>query len=372
MVCKEPYLPYDRVKVSKAMDVKIDSMLLRTHDFYSDNDIEAMVGVEATKLDTQERQVSLSNGFTIKYDKVYIATGSKARLLGVEGGNLSNVVTLNNYVDSSITYGKLASDKHIVVLGVSFVGLEAASYCVSRVAKVTVIGRSDVPLAHVFGREIGGAIMKMFEEKGIEFRMSNGIKRCIGENGVLSSVELNSGEVLKADLAIIGIGSLLYTDFLKTSGVETNENGSVTVNEYLETDVPDIYAGGDIAHAPVFSIGNKKATIGHYPLAQYHGRIAALNMCDKRTELRAVPYFWTTLFGKSYRYSGHGKPKDVRIEGSLDDMKFVAFFFDDEGKVNGVASCNWDPIVSKYAEHISAGHKLTRQHLEADPFAWAK
>lgn len=268
MVCKESYLPYDRVKVSKAMDVKIDSMLLRTPDFYSEHDIETMVGVEALKLDTKERQVSLSNGFTVKYDKVYVATGSKARLLGVEGGNLSNVVTLNNYSDSSITYGKLASDKHIVVLGVSFVGLEAASYCISRVQKVTVIGRSDVPLQHIFGREIGLAIMKMFEEKGIEFRMSNGIKRCIGENGVLSSVELNSGEVLKADLAIIGIGSLLYTDFLKSSDVAVSADGSVTVDEYLQTNVPDIYAGGDIAHAPVFAIGNKKATIGHYPLGE--------------------------------------------------------------------------------------------------------
>lgn len=268
MVCKESYLPYDRVKVSKAMDVKIDSMLLRTPDFYSEHDIETMVGVEALKVDTSERQVSLSNGFTIKYDKVYVATGSKARLLDVEGSNLSNVVTLNNYSDSSITYGKLASDKHIVVLGVSFVGLEAASYCISRVAKVTVIGRSDVPLAHVFGREIGAAIMKMFEEKGIEFRMNNGIKRCLGENGVLSSVELNTGEVLKADLAIVGIGSTLYTDFLRSSDIEVSANGSITVDEYLQTNVKDIYVGGDIAHAPVFAIGNKKATIGHYPLGE--------------------------------------------------------------------------------------------------------
>lgn len=106
--------------------------------------------------------------------------------------------------------------------------------------------------------------------------------------------------------------------------------------------------------------------------AQYHGKIAALNMCDKKTELRAVPYFWTTLFGKSFRYSGHGAPKDIRIEGNLDEMKFVAFFFDGEGNVNGVASCNYDPIVSKYAEHLSAGKKLTREHLQDDPFAWSK
>lgn len=156
----------------------------------------------------------------------------------------------------------------VVVLGVSFIGLEAAAYCVSRVEKVTVVGRGDVPLQAVFGRDIGAALKKMFEEKGIEFRMNNGFKRCLGENGVLSSVELDSGEVLKADLAIIGIGSTLYTDFLRKSDVEVNKDGSVDVDEYLCTNVPDIYAGGDIANAPVYAIGGKKATIGHYPLGE--------------------------------------------------------------------------------------------------------
>lgn len=135
-------------------------------------------------------------------------------------------------------------------------------------AKVTVIGRGDVPLQTIFGREIGGAIKRMFEEKGVEFRMNSGIKRCLGENGVLSSVELDSGEVLKADLAIIGIGSTLFTEFLKKSDVEVNPDGSITVDEYLQTNVPDIYAGGDIAHAPVMAIGGKRATIGHYPLGE--------------------------------------------------------------------------------------------------------
>lgn len=371
MVCKESYLPYDRIKVSKAMDVKIDSILLRGPDFYSEHDIETMVGVEALKVDTQEQKVFLSNGFVIPYDKVYVATGSKPRKLKCEGADLSNVITLRNYTDSEITNGKLAQDKHVVILGVSFIGLEAASYCVSRVAKVTVIGRGDVPLEHAFGKEIGQRIMDLFVEKGIEFRMNNGLKKCLGENGVLTSVELDSGEELKADLCIMGIGSTLYTDFLKKSDVEVNLDGSVTTDIYLQSNVPNIYVGGDIAHSPVYAIGHERATIGHYPLAQYHGKIAALNMCDKPTELKAVPYFWTTLFGKSFRYSGHGSPKDIRIEGSLADLKFVAYFFDFCGKVIGVASCNHDPIVSKYAEFVYSGKTLCKQDLVTDPFKWA-
>lgn len=67
--------------------------------------------------------------------------------------------------------------------------------------------------------------------------------------------------------------------------------------------MPNVYAGGDIAYAPVF-FANTSAAIGHFSLAHYHGKIAAMNICKKETPLKTVPFFWTTLFGKSYRYAG--------------------------------------------------------------------
>lgn len=100
---------------------------------------------------------------------------------------------------------------------------------------------------------------------------------------------------------IMGVGSTYYTDFLKDSGVEMLPDGTIETNEYLQTNVPEVYVGGDIAYAPVWSHHNKKAAIGHYPLAHYHGKIAALNMLNKQTKLQAVPYFWTMLFGKGVR-----------------------------------------------------------------------
>lgn len=75
--------------------------------------------------------------------------------------------------------------------------------------------------------------------------------------------------------------------------------------QHLETNIPGVYAGGDIAYAPVMANNNEPASIGHWQLAHYHGRIAALNMLDKRTPLETVPFFWTSLFGMSYRYAGN-------------------------------------------------------------------
>jgi apoptosis-inducing factor 3 len=141
-------------------------------------------------------------------------------------------------------------------------------------------------------------------------------------------------------------------------------------NRHLESSIPDVYIGGDIANAPVFSSDNKLATIGHYPLAQYHGKTAGNNMTGKTQELRVVPFFWTMLFGKSFRYCGHGKPSEVHIEGSVDDMKFVAFYINEAGKVIAMSACQRDPIVSQFAEFLSQGKTLTKAEIQEDSFAW--
>lgn len=292
MINKEPCLPYDRILVSKTMDFELEKKLLRSEKFYEDNQIETMINTEVTAVDSANRELTLSNGYKIKYDKLYIATGSKARKPAIEGVDLPAVYVLRSNDDAKAVNAQLGPDKHVVVLGVSFIGLEAAAYCVNKVAKVTVIGRGAVPLKESFGQEVGARVMKLFKEKGVEFVMNAGIKRCIGDDDrKLTSVELMDGTILKADICIMGVGSTLYTSFLGNSGLKLNQNGSIDTDNYLETNVPGVYVGGDVANAPVYCNNNEPATIGHYPLAQYHGRIAALNMVGKATELRAVPYF---------------------------------------------------------------------------------
>jgi len=372
MVCKEPYLPYDRIKLSKAMDSDISKLQLRTQDFYDDVGIETMLGVKATSIDTYDQSVILDNGYVIKYDKVYIATGSRARHLNIPGHDLRGVFTLRNLSDARNIMSMLNPSKHVVVLGISFIGLEVASYVCTKVAKVTIVGRDNVPLKPVFGEEIGQRIMDLFKEKGIEFIMNNSVTQCNGNDDTLTSVDLTDGQILKADVFIMGTGSTFYTDFLKESTINRNRDGSITTDMHLETNIKGVYAGGDIANAPIFPLANNVATIGHYSLAQYHGKIAALNMVGKETQLKAVPFFWTVLFGKSFRYSGYGKFDSIRIEGDLNELKFFAFYFDKNDKVIAVASCMRDPLVAKFAELQSQGKALYKNQLEPDPFAWAQ
>lgn len=371
LICKEPTLPYDRIKLSKTMDVTPEQLHLRSQQFFDDNHIETMLNVEATALDATSKEVTLNNGYKIKYDKVYIATGSTPRKAPIPGADLKNVVTLRNIADANYVNGILKEESHVVVLGVSFIGLEAAAFCVKKAAKVTLVGRDSVPLRASFGEEVGARIMKLFQEQKVEFAMNSGIKKCNGNaDGALESVELNDGTILKADICIMGVGSTLNTGFLKGSGLNTNKDGSIDTNSYLESSIPDVYIGGDIAHSPVYSNGNKPAAIGHYGLAQYHGKIAAMNMAGKTQELHNVPFFWTMVFGKSFRYCGYGKPAEVRIEGSLEEMKFVAFYINEAGKVIAMSSCQRDPVVAQFAEFLSQGRTLTKAEIQEDAFAW--
>jgi apoptosis-inducing factor 3 len=375
IVAREAFLPYDRIKVSKIGTVtNIESLQVRSQEYYQNANIEILTSTQATKVDPQERFVHLSDGTKLRYSALYLATGSKPRTPNIPGIDLKNIFTVRDLADSTNILKSLGDnkDKNVVVLGLSFIGLETAASCNDKAKSMTVVGKDFAPLGQVFGREIGQSLGKLFEDKGVKFEFETTIAKCNGENGVIKSVELSNGTVLPADTLILGVGTTFYTDFLRDSGIELLPNGAVNVNDKLETNIKNVYAGGDIAYAPVFANGNTQMSIGHVGLAQYHGRVAALNIVKKETHLKTVPYFWTTLFGKGIRYAGCGKATSTIVDGDVDALKFVIFFFDDTERVIAVASCMRDPIVSQFGEFTFQGKTLHKKDLKDDLYAWTK
>lgn len=373
MVSKENALPYDRVKVTKAMESELPKIQFRTDAFYKENGIEILKPISATAVNAEKNTVTLSNQQVLNYDKLYIATGCGALKPDIPGVNLKNVMVMRNFDDGAYVYSQLSADKNVVVLGSSYIAMEAAAYCVTKVKKVTVVMRGDLPFKPLLGSRIGAAFMKFFEEKGVHFIPCSGIRKCIDRgHDTVGTVELIDGRILKADLCIIGIGSKLFTHFVRGSGINVRDDDSIEVDEYMRTNIPNVFAGGDLAYAPVWSHHNRKSVIGHYPLAHMHGKIAALNMLNKETPLRAVPFFWTMLFGKGVRYAGHGHYKDILYTGDVEGLKFIAYYLDGD-EVVAVASCQMDPYVSKFAEILAQGTTLQRSDLKGDNLLdWAK
>lgn len=361
---EEKHLPYDRVKSDKAMDMDVSKITLRDEKFYNTSDIEMLTGERVTKLDTDKKIVSTDSGKEFPYDKVFIGAGVKPRKpTFIPNHELENIYTIRNIDDGNAIDGKLGPMVRVVVIGSSFIAMESAAYCSPKVGRVTVIGRSAVPFVENLGLEVGARFQKYFESRGVSYRNNSNVVRFEGENNKLTKVVLNTGETIPADICIVGIGSEYDTDFLKESGIILTKHGAIEVDEYLRTNIDGVFAGGDTCNAPVHGAKDVKASIGHWQLAQHHGRIAALNMLGKQEAIRSVPFFFSSMFSLNLRYSGfgHGFTEAVTV-GDLEDFKFVTYYLKND-EVIAAASIGADPIVAKVAEVLHSGKKIVKAGL---------
>ncbi|GFR86765.1 apoptosis-inducing factor 3-like protein [Elysia marginata] len=347
LVSMETNLPYDRIKLSKTLSAKAEEIALRKEDFYKDIDTRVLLGKEVTEVDTVGKQVVMSDGVKLPYTTLVVATGGRPRKPDILGVELANVFTLRTVKDANTIAAKF-KDKHVVVLGTSFIGLEVACAMVSNAASVSVVGNSAVPLLHVFGREVGEWIQKLHESKGVKFYNSNSISEFEGQDGVLTGVSP-------------------ATDFLKGSGLNLTDRGYVSVDKNMRTNIKDVYAAGDITVFPLASVSDESVNIQHWQMAHQHGRIAGLDIAGKGREISSVPYFWTVQFGKSIRYAGYSYGyDDLILHGNLEENKFVAFYTKCD-RVTAAASLGWDPIVSQFAQLLASGGSLSKQEARQDP-----
>ena len=201
----------------------------------------------------------------------------------------------------------------------------------------------EVPFEKVLGAEVGKMFLTMHQAHGVVFKLGCKAKAFKGE-GQVTTVELDTGESLPADLVVVGIGVTPATDFIDAKQILLDEQDqSVPVNQYLQA-APGVYAAGDIARFPHFVTG-EPVRIEHWRLAMQHGRIAAYNMAGQSIPFKAVPFFWTGQFDLKLRYVGHAeKWDDVIVQGSLDDHEFFSFLYAEQ---SGDGGC-WCRARSRY------------------------
>ncbi|ESO97239.1 hypothetical protein LOTGIDRAFT_214061 [Lottia gigantea] len=372
IISKEPTLPYDRPKLSKAMDSKPEAIALRNEEFYKNYDIEIKKGHEVVSVDVKSKTVQLYDRKKLSFDSLFIATGGKPRSLPIKGVDLQNVFTLRTPADAKKIY-EAAQGKHVVVIGSSFIGLEVASCLAGKVKSLSVVDMIQVPFQKILGQRIGQVFQKLHEDKGVKFHLNAGLEELKGREGVLTDVVLKDKTKLSADVCILGVGVVPGTGFLKGSGIELSDRGFVSVNQNLETNIKDVYAGGDIVEFPLFiTPDNSKVNIQHWQMAHQHGRVGGRNMAGIKTDIKSVPYFWTVMYGKSVRYTGYGVGfDDVIIHGDLEAPKFAAFYTKGDNVV-AVASLAYDPIVSQAAQLLTQGEQIKKSEIKDDPNTWTK
>uniref|UniRef100_A0A3Q2CUK4 AIF family member 3 n=1 Tax=Cyprinodon variegatus TaxID=28743 RepID=A0A3Q2CUK4_CYPVA len=369
MCTMDRHPPYDRPKLSKSLESTAEQLRLRSIDFLQDHDIELLTEKEVMAVDVKTRSVTFEDGLRMEYKKLFIATGSKPKLMNYKGKDVRNVFHLQTPEDAN-SIARLANNKNAVIVGTSFVGMEVAAALTDKAHSVSVIGIEPVPFKKALGEKVGKAIMKLFETNRVKFYMLNEVSEMIGQHGQLKEVVLKSGKVLRADVCVIGTGSVPATGFLKQSGIHLDSKGFISVNKMMQTNVDGVFAGGDVVTFPFPPRNNKKVNIPHWQMAHVHGRVAALSMIGRPSEFKTVPYFWSAMFGKTIRYAGYGDGfDDVIIQGDLDELRFVAFYTRSE-EVVAVASMNYDPIVSRVAEVLGSGKTIKKRDVETGDISW--
>ncbi|XP_007563148.1 apoptosis inducing factor mitochondria associated 4 [Poecilia latipinna] len=369
IVTKDSLPPFDKPKLSKAMDVESSSILLRQHDFYEQHGIEMWTGKEVVSVNSADKVVKMSDGTSQRYDQLLISTGCRACPLQCPGSDLKGVHLLQTYADAKEIHAS-SLGKRVVVIGASFIGMEAASYLSDKAASVVLVGPTKYPFQKSLGPEIGKMTMKMLEEKKVKFVMNNKVTEIRGENGKVKEVVLGDGSVLEADVVVAGIGAIPNSDFLTGSNVAVDSRKAVIVDKFMRTNVPDIFSAGDVVSFPLTIRGDQRVNIGHWQMSHAHGRVAALNMLNKPTTIESVPFFWSALAGKSIRYAGYGEGyTEIIIKGKLEERKFVALYIKDEVVV-AAASMAFEPAVSRVADLLDQGKAITKTQAQSEDLSW--
>jgi NADPH-dependent 2,4-dienoyl-CoA reductase/sulfur reductase-like enzyme len=305
--------PYDRPNCSKdylAGNAPEEWMPLRPPEFYGEHGIDLHLGVEVASIDTRAHSVALADGKSLPYDKLLLATGAEPIRLDIPGANAPHVHVLRSLADSRAIIAQAKGAKRAVVLGASFIGLEAAAALRARELEVHVAAPERLPLERVFGAELARAVRALHEEHGVAFHME---RKAVAIDG--THVRLDGGETLDADLVVVGIGVRPRVALAERAGL-TLDRG-VSVDEYLQTSAPDIFAAGDIARWPDPYSG-ERLRIEHWVVAERQGQTAARNMLGAREKFTQVPFFWSQHYDVPINYVGHAeKWDDVAIEGDV-------------------------------------------------------
>ncbi|MGH7045788.1 MAG: FAD-dependent oxidoreductase [Stellaceae bacterium] len=306
--------PCDRPNLSKdflAGNASEDWLPLRAPEFYTEHAITLETGARVVAIDVAAKEVQLANGRRQRWGALLLATGAEPIRLAVPGADLPHVRTLRSLADCRGLIARAETARRAVVIGASFIGLEVASSLRARGLEVAVVAPEKLPMERVLGAEIGNLVRRVHERHGVVFHLGTTVRAIDAR-----ALALENGERLDADLVVVGIGVRPAIELAATAGIAT-ENG-VGVDAHLKTNIPGIWAAGDIARWPD-PHSREPVRIEHWVVAERQGQTAARNMLGGGERFDAVPFFWTQQHDLTLSYVGHAREWDrLAIDGSLE------------------------------------------------------
>ena len=305
--------PYDRPNLSKdylAGTAPEEWIPLRPLAFYAEHRIDLHTGTRVGAVDPGRRQVTLTDGRALSWDALLLCTGAEPIKLTVPGAERPHVHTLRSLADSRAIIASAASARHAVVVGASFIALEAAAALRARQIAVAVVAPEQTPFARVLGPEVGAFLRGVHEEHGVVFHLGQTVQSIEAGHVVLSG-----GDRLPAELVLAGIGVRPALSLAQAAGLAIDRG--IKVNAFMETSFPGIYAAGDAVQWPDAGTG-RDIRVEHWVVAQRMGQTAARTITGRRQAFASAPFFWSVHHDVTICYVGHAERWDrIDIHGSL-------------------------------------------------------
>ena len=307
--------------------------------------VELVANDPATAIDVRTKTVTTKSGRKVSYDALLYAPGAEPSRLPIPGADHPHVHTLRTLADSRTIINH--ARQKAVIIGASFIGLEAAAALLARKVEVHVVGPETVPLARILGEEVGRFVKRVHEEKGVIFHLGT-TPKSIGPR----SVELADGTTIDCDVVVLGVGVKPRTALAEAAGL-TIENG-VVVDELLRTSAPNVWAAGDVARYPDPRLG-ESIRVEHWVVAERQGQSVARTMLGGTAPYRDVAFFWSNHHDVTLNYVGHASRFDeVTIDGDL-DKRDATVAYRLAGKVVAVLTLNRDLVSLKVEAAMASG-----------------
>ena len=358
----ETALPYQRPPLSKAYlagTTDEAGLVLRSGGFFAERDINVLTGEQIARIDREAGRVEGASGRVYPYVHLVLATGARNRMLPGEAGAFGNVLYLRTLADAARLRAGLENAKRVVVLGAGFIGLEFAAVAAKRGLDVTVVEMAERPMARALSPAMSAFFTAAHEAAGVRFRFGAAVAGVTGENGTATAVRLADGQVLAADLVLVGIGVIPNAELARDAGLPGP--GGIEVDETLATADPAISAIGDCAVHPSRFGAGMPLRIESVQNAIDQGRCVARRITGHPEPYAAVPWFWSDQGPHKLQIVGLGAPGDEAVVRGDPGAGAVSVFRFRGDRLTAVESVNRPQDHMAARRVLARGASLTRQ-----------
>ncbi len=279
VISEEPYPVYSRPLISYLLsgEIKENQIFYRSKNFYEKQHIKTRLGRPVTRVDFEKRKVELKDGEKIPYDRLLIAMGGVPFIPKIEGGHLSGVYTFTKLDDAKKLLSILPNVQRAVVVGGGLIGLKVAEALKKRGVEVYVVELANHILNLTLDETASLLLEKALEKEGIHLMTSTTVERIIGDRKV-ESVQLSNGKTINVQSVILAIGVVPNVGIFKDTPLQIDKG--ILVNERMETNLPHIYAAGDVTQS-YDKILKMVRPLPIWPNAYHQGKIAGYQMVGK-------------------------------------------------------------------------------------------